>query len=330
MITRQQFIQALSLAFPKGQTNTKLNRAQKEITDEFYTLRETIDQELCHYAKHFKDQRIYLPADNPEKSNFWKHFLENYSVYGWKSVTCSYLDPSGHSILTWIDEDMEVKQCGMNGNGDFRSREVKNLMMNATMIVTNPPFSDKKFIDLLKFCRNENKKFIFIGPHFATTYKDVFNMYQQGEIFFGLQRDKNNMSFQVPESYTKGIYYKNGMRLTKKGDCCWFQNLMQPETPPFLELTAEYKPENYPQYLNYDAIHVDTLKNIPQKWDGKMGVPTTFLFYHNPEQFKILGSCRTVETTDGVKDFFIWDDVLKKPKMTFRRLVIEKVKDYPF
>jgi len=173
----------------------------------------------------------------------------------------------------------------LKGSGDFRSSECIELLKEADIVITNPPFS--LFREYVQQLMEYEKKFIIIGNKNAITYKEMFKLIKDEKLWLGYRNINADMWFIVPEGYEcEKIVY--GLRV-KHIMGCWFTNLDTTKRHERLTLYKEYTPEEYPHYDNYDAINVDKVSDIPYDFDGAMGVPITFLDKYNPEQFEILG-----------------------------------------
>jgi hypothetical protein len=173
----------------------------------------------------------------------------------------------------------------LEGDGDFRSQECVELLKEADIVVTNPPFS--LFREYVAQLVEYDKKFIIIGNKNSITYKEIFQLIKNGKLWLGYRNINQDMWFVVPEHYS---YEKivDGLRV-KHIMGCWFTNLDTTKRHEKLTLYKHYTPEEYPHYDNYDAINVDKVAEIPCDYDGAMGVPITFLDKYNPDQFEILG-----------------------------------------
>ena len=266
--------------------NQKLNRANKAKNDEFYTKLTDIEKELMHYTDMFVGKTIYCNCDNPTKSNFVQWFymrfnilhLKRIIVTAYNSVGCGLywdsdfatVDPKSLDISKEIEKDVRK----LNGNGDFRSDECIELLKQADIVVTNPPFS--LFREFIKVLMDNNKYFIILGNMNAITYKEVFPYIKNNTIQIGFT--SGSLSFDTPE-------------LDNKCVCIlWYTTLHIDKKYDILKLTKRYIPEAYPKYDNYDAINVDKVADIPEDYDGAMGVPISFLNKYNPNQFEIIGN----------------------------------------
>ena len=186
----------------------------------------------------------------------------------------------------------------LRGNGDFRSDECIELLKEADIVVTNPPFS--LFREYVAQLMEYEKKFIIIGSKNAISYNEIFKFIKENKIWLGNGFPNGNAFFRIPPQYSRewanGVYNPE-TGLVKFRNVGWFTNLDLEKRHEFITLYKHYTPEEYPQYDNYDAIEVSKTAEIPYDWDGIMGVPITFLDRYNPEQFEILGN----EKTLGIK-----------------------------
>ncbi len=184
----------------------------------------------------------------------------------------------------------------LKGDGDFRSQECIELLKEADIVVTNPPFS--LFREYVAQLIEYDKKFLIIGNYNAITYKEIFPLLKENKIWLGY-RSSGSMSFTVPENedYTSKADYQvneKGAGIRTLGNCCWFTNMEHRKRHEEMLPVERYygklgTPEKYPKYDNYDAIEVSKVADIPKDYDGVMGVPITFMDKYNPDQFEILG-----------------------------------------
>jgi len=186
----------------------------------------------------------------------------------------------------------------LRGNGDFRSDECIELLKEADIVVTNPPFS--LFREYVAQLMEYEKKFIIIGSKNAISYNEIFKFIKENKIWLGNGFPNGNAFFRIPSQYSRewanGVYNPE-TGLVKFRNVGWFTNLDLDKRHEFITLYKHYTPEEYPHYDNYDAIEVSKTAEIPYDWDGIMGVPITFLDRYNPDQFEILGN----EKTLGIK-----------------------------
>lgn len=186
----------------------------------------------------------------------------------------------------------------LEGDGDFRSQECIELLKQADIIVTNPPFSlFREFVaQLVKY----EKQFIIIGNVNAITYKEIFALIKENKLWMGYSIHSGDREFRVPDDYplTASGYRidEQGRKYIRVKGVRWFTNMDYIERHTDLDLWKKYTPEEYPYYKNYDAINIDITANVPEDYYGVMGVPITFLDKYNPDQFEIValgivGSC---------------------------------------
>ena len=282
-------------------TNKNLGEARRKKNDEFYTRREDIEAELNHYRKYFTGKTVFLNCDDPRESEFWLYFERQFGFLGLKKLVATHYEESGPSYkLEYsgdVAEDGSVDEAtiiktALQGNGDFRSDECIAILKEADIVVTNPPFSlFREFVDvLIKY----DKKFLIIGSKNAITYKEVFKLIKQNQLWVGLTSPKK---FYVPKTYEAKnveIDIATDKKIAKFGNIGWFTNLPTKKRNEEISTGARYydknhKLEAYPKYDNYDAIEVGKVANIPMDYAGVMGVPITFLDRYNPNQFEILG-----------------------------------------
>lgn len=191
----------------------------------------------------------------------------------------------------------------LNGDGDFRSPECVELLREADVVVTNPPFSlFREYIALLEEYR---KYFIIIGNMNAVTYKEIFPMIAENRLWLGY--NSGHFWFKVPDSYEiKKTDFKideHGQKWRRMGNICWFTNVDIEKRHENMPLFRSYSPELYPKYDNYDAINVDRTVDIPCDYYGVMGVPITFLSQYNPDQFEIVAFRKGTDGKDLVYSF---------------------------
>lgn len=335
--------------------NTSLSAAKDAKNDEFYTQYSDIEAEMNAYVEFnpdvFRDKTILLPCDDPEWSNFTKYFAANFERFGLKKlISTSYAKSAGNRQLTLFEMDSplydaekhdthgklftltrdkdgsghvdsdDIEFSGyLEGDGDFRSAEVKVLRDEADIIITNPPFS--LFRQFLSWILEANKQFVIIGSKNAITYKEVFPLLKENKIWLGPGFPGGNAYFRIAESvvrdFASGVY-DSSTGLVKFRNVGWFTNIdhglrHQPILLDTMEhnlkfnkrlrkkFEKDYGAIQYPHYDNYDAIEVPFTECIPSDYDGAMGVPITFLDVFNPEQFEILGLSNVGDLLPGVQ-----------------------------
>ena len=289
--------------------NKNLNAAKEAKKDEFYTQLEDINNELRHYREHFRGKTVLCNCDDPRVSNFFTYFAYNFEFLGLKRLitTCYknqdmdlfsqnkceqaiYLIYDGDKNGNNIPDPEEIGIHPLKGDGDFRSKECIELLKQADIVVTNPPFS--LFREYVAQLMKYEKKFLIIGNVNTATTKDIFPLFINNKIWLGYGFNAGNAFFRIPEeekpNYAAGVYNEE-TGLVKFRNCHWFTNLDHQKRHEDIILYKHYTPEEYPHYVNYDAIEVSKTADIPCDYDGAMGVPITFLDKYNPDQFEILG-----------------------------------------
>lgn len=301
--------------------NTGLQAAKAARKNEFYTLRSDIERELCHYEEHFRGKSVLLNCDDPFDSAFFGYFRDNFRKLGleYLSASCITKDGSGlAAIVTNVPEKIPATQelFQFPGNtlrvipdGDFRSKDVIALLTAAHIVVTNPPFS--LFREYMALLLEHRKKFIVMGNVNAVTQRELFPLLMKGEIPIGPSIRSGDRMFHVPDDYPLdvagcGIDPATGRRWIRVKGVRWFTNL-EPDTHEVpLVLQERWTKEAYPQYDNYNAIEVGSVRNIPGDWPGMIGVPVTFLDKWDPEQFEIIGA--DFQVKDGLLPFLVRSD----------------------
>jgi len=303
--------------------------AQKAKQDEFYTQLDDIAKELKYYKQHFKGKVVLCNCDDPYESNFFKYFALNFNVLGLKKLiaTCYNGSPiAGDELpLLFEIEESEPKKIAykveitevqdynndgavnladvqwliqndknvlslLKGNGDFRSQECIELLKEADIVVTNPPFSlFREYVaQLVKY----NKLFLIIGNQNAISYKECFKLIKENKMWLGASIHNGDREFMIPPTYevrSKSLRVdEKGNRYVRVVGVRWFTNMDYPQRHEELVLYKHYTPKEYPKYDNYDGINVNATGDIPIDYEGVMGVPLTFMDKYNPDQFEII------------------------------------------
>lgn len=322
----------------KDKVNMKAAKSSK--FDEFYTQFDDIQREIEAYLEFnpdvFKNKTILLPCDDPEQSNFTKYFALNFEKLGLKKLISTSYAPATHAkgfisqptlfeIESPIFDSKKTKLSGkkyvlqrdkngdqkvnvedlewtyLEGDGDFQSPELSRLRDEADMIITNPPFS--LFRPFLAWIVSAKKDFLILGNMNAISYKDVFPLIKNNEMWLGVTRTGvGSMWFLLSDGapIKTGQKMENGFRFQTVGSSAWFTNLDHGRRHQPLNLMTEaenikfskhkqVQGKGYAKYDNYDAIEVPFTVAIPSDFQGVMGVPVSFLGKHNPEQFEIVG-----------------------------------------
>jgi hypothetical protein len=294
--------------------NASLHRANRQKNDEFYTQITDIEKELSNYKEHLKGKVVFCNCDDPLESNFWRYFALNFSHLGLKKLVSTHFDYSEPTYKLELTGDMnedgkinddDVVKTSLKQNGDFRSPECVEILKEADIVVTNPPFS--LFRDYVAQLIEHDKKFLILGSQNAITYKEIFELIQNNNIWLGVNNGGTKW-FQVPDDYEIKTESRkkivDGKKYFSMGNVVWFTNLDNTRRHESLTLFKTYNPEEYPTYDNYNAINVSKVAEIPVDYEGTMGVPLTFVYKYNPDQFEIRGTQRwfydeSLGTTNG-------------------------------
>ena len=313
-----------------GGGNKQLHKAKKGKNDEFYTQLTDIEKELYHYDSFFRGKTVFCNCDDPRVSNFFRYFTLKFHVLGLnRLISTCYMNENpdlfsqGASVKRSIYSDFDgsfecneltdfnripYKQLHGDGTycaGDFRSAECIELLKQADIVVTNPPFS--LFREYVAQLIAYDKKFLIIGNKNAITYKEIFPLIKENRIWVGFQPMSVDMLFDIPKEQQEELLKnsKNGSKyrivngvVKGRSASIWFTNIEHSKRHEELPLYKRYNPEEYPKYDNYDAINVDKVNEIPCDYYGVMGVPITFLDKYNPEQFEIVEFRKGIDGKD--------------------------------
>ncbi len=375
--------------------NTNLANAKTAKNDEFYTQYPDIQKEINAYLDYnpnvFRGKTVLLPCDDPEWSNFTKFFAQNFELLGLKKlISTSYAPESKkyklpyqptlfeteqphfdadksktHGKIFVLEQDVtgdnrinieDLQWQYLDGDGDFRSKEIRKLRDEADIIVTNPPFS--LFREFVVWLMESGKQFIIIGNLNAISYKEVFPLIKDNRMWLGATGYITDMVFGVPEgTVVKESDKAKAERLgyvgnyTRLGNSCWFTNVDHGRRHQPLQLMtmadnfkhSKHKDirgrKDYIHYENYDAIEIPYTDAIPSDYEGAMGVPLTFLDKYCPEQFEIIGHPHgdyglelglkpfpreLKELNKGLRDGDLYYMMDGKPELPYRRILIRK------
>lgn len=303
-----------------------LSSAKKNKFDEFYTKLTDIEKELMHYKQHFKDKVVFCNCDDPEISNFYFYFAKNFENLGLKKLISTHFEKEHPSYKLEITADIggdgkiderDAIKTALRQNGDFRSDEAIELLKEADIIVTNPPFSLLR--DFIKQLFDYQKKFLIIANINFATCKEIFPLIKDNKMWLGYK--SGAQEFIVPQKHSKNNIHtdEEGTRFAKFGNICWLTNLDIKKRHELLPLYKTYNEQDFQKYDDYYAIEVSKIANIPIDYNGLMGVPITFLYKYNPEQFEIIGLDRYVEDNPHYGKRFCINN-----KETYARIMIKK------
>ena len=341
--------------------NTNLANAKTAKNDEFYTQYPDIQKEINAYLDYdpnvFRGKTVLLPCDDPEWSNFTKFFAQNFELLGLKKlISTSYAPESKKYKMPYQPTLFETEQPHFNadkskthgkifvlerdvtgdnriniedlqwqyleGDGDFRSKEIRKLRDEADIIVTNPPFS--LFREFVVWLMETGKQFLIIGNMNALTYKEVFPLLMNNLIWLGATGFVSDMVFGVPEgTVVKESDKKKAERLgyfgnyTRLGNSCWYTNIdhgRRHQPLKLMTMADNFKHSKhkdirtnkaYQRYDNYDAIDIPYTDAIPSDYEGEMGVPISFMDKYCPEQFEIVGSFNNSDINQKAKENYV-------------------------
>ena len=370
--------------------NTNLANAKNAKNDEFYTQYADIQKEINAYLDYNKDvfrgKTVLLPCDDPEWSNFTKFFAQNFELLGLKKlISTSYAPESKkykvpyqptlfETVQPYYDVDKsktngkifvlthditgdnrvdinDLQWQYLEGDGDFRSKEIRKLRDEADIIVTNPPFS--LFREFVMWLIESTKQFIIIGSMNAVSYKEIFPLIKENMMWMGNGFQNGNAYFRIDaprNSYAEGVFDES-TNLVKFRNCCWYTNIDHGRRHQPLQLMtmadnfkhSKHKEirgrHDYIHYENFDAIEVPYTDAIPSDYNGIMGVPLTFLDKYCPEQFEIIGHPhgdyglelglkpfpRELKAQNkGLRDGDLYYLIDGKPELPYRRILIRK------
>lgn len=284
--------------------NLTLREALIAKNDEYYTFLPDIEKELAHYSAFLKGKIVYCNCDDPEKSNFVKYFIDNFSKLSLKELIATSYEENGHGkLLKYNGVDKVLLE--LDGDGDFASEECIKLLKESDVVITNPPFS--LFRPYFALLTKYDKKFLVIGNMNIITFKEIFPYFKENKVWLGTTRA---YSFLKP----------NG-EIQKSVNTCWYTNIKGDVENKSLKLTKTFVPENYPKYDNFDAIDCRKIVDIPMDYDDLIGVPVSLMCHHYQDQFELVGIVN--HGSDNEYDFC-------RPKIggkeVFKRLIIRRIK----
>ena len=334
--------------------NTTLANAKNAKNDEFYTQYEDIQKEINAYLDYdpnvFRGKTVLLPCDDPEWSNFTHFFAQNFELLGLKKLISTSFAPESkkykagymptlfetespifdqaktqtHGKIFTLDHDtnasgrIDIEDLQWNyleGDGDFRSKEICKLRDEADIIVTNPPFS--LFREFLAWIMEANKQFVIIGNMNAITYREIFPLLKNNKIWLGNGFQKGNAYFRIvnEREYAGGVYDAE-TGLVKFRNCCWFTNIDHGRRHQPIKLMTQaeifkhskhkdiVEKKSFNTYENFDAIDIPYTDVIPRDYEGVMGVPISFMDKYCPEQFEIIWRSGDIEWCEKECDFY--------------------------
>ena len=315
--------------------NSNLHKAKNEKNNEFYTQLTDIEKELQHYKEHFKDKVVYCNCDDHRFSNFYRYFSLNFEFLGLKKLIATHFSSDGIAYKLEIIRDingdgrideLDTIETALKQNGDFRSDECIEILKEADIVVSNPPFS--LFREYISQLNEYNKQFLVIGSMNAITYKDCFSLIKDNKMWLGCSG--RIVNFEVPisnfDSSRKDMFLDNNKAYQKLGNVVWFTNIPHKKRNEEIILYKTYNEQEYPKYDNYNAINVDKTKDIPCDYFGAIGVPISFLDKYNPKQFEVIGISANGQVENNLKigDYRTYNNPFLGSRKVYQRLFIKR------
>jgi hypothetical protein len=332
--------------------NQDLHTARTNAADEFYTDYSDIQKEVMpeqHIVYKFKNKRVFCPCDDYTKSNFYKFFKDNFEKLQLKElIALSY--PSAQHVRydgtqeSVIDNNIMYGKFDVVDDGDFAGLLSNKLLQESDVVVTNPPFS--KFRQFITNLLKSEKEFLILGNINAVTYREVFPSIVENKVWLGHSIHSGDRKFYVPDDYPLsgtacGTDEENRRYVRVKG-VRWFTNmhyseLLWKQESRFV-LTDTYSDKKYKKFDTYDAINVNSYKEIPYDYDGQMGCPITVL--DKMDQYGRIYLDRNVDENHSYSILYNVNGMLnsgnhseyydfKKPivdgKCKFKRIIIQKI-----
>jgi len=295
--------------------NENLRAANVAKKDEFYTQLVDIENELRHYKAHFMGKTVLCNCDDPRVSNFFHYFSYNFEQLGLKKLITTCYKNQNRDLFSQNDAEQAIwleyfgdrngnrvpdpEEIGIHyfkGDGDFRSQECIELLKEADIVVTNPPFS--LFREYVAQLMKYEKKFVIVGHQNAISYREIFPLIKDNRIWlgYGFKGGAGHFISRYEDKATAGDHREGMIRVSGVN---WFTNLEIQKRHEDLIMFKRYSPVEYPKYDNVDAINVDKTSDIPLDFFGVMGVPITFLDKYNPDQFEIIDAIGRYSMIDG-------------------------------
>lgn len=307
--------------------NSNLHKAKGVKNDEFYTRLEDIEKELSNYKQHFENKIVYCNCDSVPESQFWVYFHTHFAELRLKKLVATHFDR--HNFTDKYEysggDDADISAyvaTPLNSHGDFRSPQCTCIMRESDIVITNPPWS--LFLQYMIYLNKYARNWLILGTQNAISYKEIFSYIQANKLWLGC--NSGDMAFRVPadaeERETRFWIDEDNQKWRSLGNCCWFTNLEHANRHKPLELVCTYSADKYPTYINHDAVNCDRYVDIPCDYDGIIGVPITYLQYHCPEQFDIVGFRKGTDNKD-----LYYKDGDKVVQPYFRILIQKKSSD---
>lgn len=300
-----------------------LHKARAHKKNEFYTQYEDIRKEIeCYDPAVFNGKIVYCPCDNPYWSNIYLYLKDNFGRLGLKELVATYIAIEYESVYVTRYDGRTESRVKLNGNGDFRSDECVDIMKESDIVITNPPFSlFRDFLDQIVRC---DRQFIILGTLNVVTMKLPLKLIFENRMWLGDSIHTGGRSFRVPDEYPDeaDTFYKgeDGHNYIRVKGVRWYTNIGYKRMTPVFVPTVKYNPDNYKKLDNTDIINISKTKDIPMDYRGVMAVPISYIDYHNPDLFMILGDTRYHN-----KDWTSEDIAIINGKQLYRRLLIQRI-----
>ena len=258
--------------------NDNLKQARQAKQDEYYTQYDCVADEMGCYGNYFTGKKIYLNCDD-DSSEIYHYFSNNFNALGLSSLTATCYNRAGHGCKYQYIDGATVKS-ELQGTGDYSSPECMRELSACDIVVTNPPFS--LWREYINTIAKSQRDFIILGTLNAISYRDVWPMFMNQTLRLGYGKQNKARLFRVPDS----------TRL-QQVPCVWFTNIFI-DAPcynqfVFTDSSPKYSDTKYSKYVNFDALNIDSVKDIPCDYYETMGVPVTYMCSHNPTLFEIVG-----------------------------------------
>jgi len=304
--------------------NSNLHKAKDVKNDEFYTQLSDIENELRHYKEHFKWKTVLCNCDDPRVSNFFHYFAYNFEHLWLKRLitTCyknqnpdlfsmNESEKAVYLIYDWdknwnkVPDPEEIWIHELKWDWDFRSYECIELLKQADIVVTNPPFS--LFREYISNLISYNKNFLVIGNQNAITYKEIFPLIKENKLWLWCTHPKEFLVPNFDKTNHNTYIDDNWLKKAKFWNVCWYTNLDTTKRHEELICYKTLNTTDYNKYDNYDAINLDKIDDIPTDYDWIMWVPITFLDKYNPDQFEIIELSRYLKNWIWMSKKFVDD-----------------------
>jgi len=294
-------------------SNKNLNDAKAAKKDEFYTLYQDVEKELVHYKDNFKNKIIYCNCDDTETSSFWKYFSENFDDLGLKKLVATHYHPKEPTYKIELNKHGgEAIKTKLSDNGDFRNKECIDILKDADVIVTNPPFS--LFREFINQLIEHKKDFIVLGRTINVIYKNMFPLMKDRKINYGVNYNFATY-FKIPEDYEAQKIDEQGNKYAKVTAISWFTTFDLENNEIFKDEHKHYNEEEYPKTDDGRCIICKSYKLLPCDYMGDIAVPITMFKKVNLDKYEIV----------GITENFSYGQIFLKKKKLYTKLIIRRI-----